>query len=49
MAEYSDGRRMCACTLPGVDGPMLPLEGEDAIDETEVEGDGGLVFPYTIV
>lgn len=25
---------------------MLPLEGEDAIDETEVEGDGGLVFPF---
>jgi hypothetical protein len=44
-AEYSDGRRMWAWILPGVEGPMLPREGEDAIDETEVEGDGGLVFP----
>jgi hypothetical protein len=31
--------------LPGVEGPMLPREGEDAIEDTEVEGDGGWVLP----
>jgi hypothetical protein len=45
-AEYSEGRRRWACTLPGVEGPILPREGDDAIEDTEVEGDGGLVFPF---
>jgi hypothetical protein len=44
-AEYSEGRRRCACTLPGVEGPILPREGDDAMEDTEVEGDGGWVFP----
>lgn len=37
---------MCACVLPGVEGPMLPRDGDDAIEDTEVDGDGGLVLPF---
>jgi len=29
--------------LPGVEGGILPLDGEDAIDDVEVDGEGGLV------
>jgi hypothetical protein len=29
--------------LAGVDGCMLPRDGDDAIDEVDVEGDGGFV------
>ena len=28
---------------PGVVGGILPLEGEEAMDETEVAGEGGFV------
>jgi len=42
-APYSDGLREWPLALPGVDGGRLVREGDDAIDELEVAGDGGLV------
>lgn len=43
-APNSDGRRVCPLMLlAGVDGCMLPRDGEEAIEDVEVEGDGGFV------
>src|SRR5712672_331923 len=42
-APYSEGLRIWLATLPGVEGGTLPREGEDAMDEVDVAGDGGFV------
>jgi len=43
-APYSDGFRTCPVVLPGVEGGMLPRDGDDAIEDVEVAGDGGLAI-----
>ena len=43
-APNSDGFRIWLVVLPGVEGGMLLREGEEAMEEVDVAGDGGLVF-----
>jgi len=40
MAPNSDGLRAWLTALPGVDGP---LDGDEAIDDVDVAGEGGFV------
>jgi hypothetical protein len=32
--------------LPGVEGPILARDGDEAIEDVDVVGEGGLVLPY---
>jgi hypothetical protein len=41
-APYSEGLREWLA-LPGVDGGKLDREGDDAIEDVEVDGEGGFV------